>query len=116
MKISYSSEITHSFDGNNFDRYSGCEVRTIFEGSSIEVVLEDDSRKNLFTVVLDDSTSVLKTNRNDTMYLLDSVLKEWKHTLKSYGGPNSTAEILVFQDAITIKTGTLKSLELGEGR
>ncbi|MEO6188341.1 MAG: SGNH/GDSL hydrolase family protein [Ginsengibacter sp.] len=62
--------------------YSGCAIRTVFEGTSIEVILKDDGLKNMFNVILDDSLFVLKTDRKDGRYVLASGLKKGKHKLE----------------------------------
>jgi hypothetical protein len=62
--------------------YSGCMIRTVFEGSSVEMVMKDDSLRNLFTVIIDDNLSVLKTNKKSGRYLLAGNLKKGTHTLE----------------------------------
>ncbi|MBN1926959.1 MAG: hypothetical protein JW798_14095 [Prolixibacteraceae bacterium] len=62
--------------------YSGCAIRTVFEGSSVELILKDDSLRNMYTVVLDDSLFVITANRADSTYLLASGLSEERHNLE----------------------------------
>src|SRR5512133_1034913 len=40
--------------------YSGCLVRTVFKGTSIALVMKDDSLRNWFNVIIDDSLFVIK--------------------------------------------------------
>ena len=61
--------------------YSGCAIRTVFKGTSVEVVMKDDSLRNLFTVIIDDSLFVLTANRADSTYLLADSLQNKQHTL-----------------------------------
>lgn len=62
--------------------YSGCAVRTIFKGTSVDVVLKDDSLRNWFTVIIDDSLFILKSDKKDNIYPLAKNLKKGKHTLQ----------------------------------
>lgn len=62
--------------------YSGCSIKTIFTGTSVELLLKDDSLRNFFTVIIDDSLFVLETNRPDSTYLLAENLSDKKHTLE----------------------------------
>ncbi|MBK8881991.1 MAG: hypothetical protein IPN67_06255 [Bacteroidales bacterium] len=62
--------------------YSGCLIRTVFSGTSVEVILKDDSLRNMFNVIIDDSLSVLTTNKPDGIYLLAANLDNRKHTLE----------------------------------
>jgi lysophospholipase L1-like esterase len=64
--------------------YSGSVIRTVFKGTSIEVILKDDSLRNMFNVLVDDSMFVLTTNKPDGTYLLASNLKNRKHSLEIY--------------------------------
>ena len=32
--------------------YSGCAIRTVFKGTSVELIMKDDSLRNMFTVVI----------------------------------------------------------------
>jgi len=64
--------------------YSGCQIRTVFKGTSVEVILKDDSLRNMFNVIIDDSLFVLTTNKPDGIYLLAKNLEDRKHTLEIY--------------------------------
>jgi lysophospholipase L1-like esterase len=64
--------------------YSGSAIRTVFDGPSVEVMLKDDSLRNMFNVLIDDSMFVLTTNKQDGVYLLADRLNEGKHTLEIY--------------------------------
>jgi hypothetical protein len=75
--------------------YSGCGIRTDFTGTSAELILKDDSLRNFFTIVIDDSVFVLKANEQDSTYSLARNLKDGKHKLEIYRrsewhGGNST--------------------------
>jgi hypothetical protein len=61
--------------------YSGCAIRTRFTGTSVEMLMKDDSMRNLFTIVLDDSVFVRSMNEPDSSYLLASGLKDTIHSL-----------------------------------
>lgn len=86
---------------NNADKakpvfmYSGSAIRTIFEGTSADLILKDDSLRNLFTIIIDDSLFVLTANRTDSVYKLAEGLDNKKHTLEiirrtEWHGGNST--------------------------
>jgi len=64
--------------------YSGSVIRTIFSGTSVEVVLKDDSLRNMFNVLIDDSMFVLTANKPDGTYLLAENLENRKHSLEIY--------------------------------
>jgi hypothetical protein len=64
--------------------YSGSLIRTEFNGTSIEVILKDDSLRNMFNVLVDDSMFVLTTNKPDGNYLLANNLENRRHTLEIY--------------------------------
>jgi hypothetical protein len=61
--------------------YSGCEIRTVFKGTSVELIMADDSLRNWFNVFIDDSSFVIVADRKDSTYLLASDLQKKKHTL-----------------------------------
>jgi hypothetical protein len=61
--------------------YSGCAIRTVFSGTSVELIMKDDSLRNLFTVIIDDSLFVLTANESDSTYLLADSLENKKHRL-----------------------------------
>ena len=64
--------------------YSGSVIRTVFSGTSIEVILKDDSLRNMFNVIIDDSLFVLTANNPDGTYKLAGNLKDRKHSLEIY--------------------------------
>ena len=64
--------------------YSGCAIRTVFEGSSVELFMKDDSLRNMFTVIIDDSLFVLRTNKRQGHYLLADNLGKGKHNLEIF--------------------------------
>ena len=64
--------------------YSGSQIRTVFSGTSVEVILKDDSLRNMFNVTVDDSLFILTANKPDGVYLLAKNLEDRKHTLQIY--------------------------------
>jgi lysophospholipase L1-like esterase len=62
--------------------YSGCDIRTAFTGTSVSVLLQDDSLRNWFTVKLDDSLFIFKSDKKDGVYSLGQNLPNQKHTLE----------------------------------
>jgi lysophospholipase L1-like esterase len=62
--------------------YSGCAIRTHFNGTSVEMVMKDDSMRNMFNVIIDDSLSIITTDKKDSIYLLAANLQDKKHTLE----------------------------------
>jgi lysophospholipase L1-like esterase len=62
--------------------YSGSTIRTVFTGTSAEIVIKDDSLRNMFTVIIDDSLFVLTTDKPEGVYHLAGNLKNTKHTLE----------------------------------
>ena len=64
--------------------YSGSVIRTVFSGTSIEVLLKDDSLRNMFNVIIDDSLFVLTANNPDGTYKLAGNLEDRKHSLEIY--------------------------------
>ncbi len=64
--------------------YSGCMIRTVFKGTSITLVMKDDSLRNWFNVMIDDSLFVLKSDHKDSIYLLASGLENKKHTVEIF--------------------------------
>ena len=81
--------------------YSGSLIRTVFNGTSVEVILKDDSLRNMFTVLIDDSIFVLTTNKPDGIYLLASNLEDRNHLLKFTAGLNGM-EATLFLKALTL--------------
>ncbi len=64
--------------------YSGSEIRTVFNGTSIEVILKDDSLRNMFNVRIDDSLFVLTTDKPAGIYQLANNLDDIKHSVEIY--------------------------------
>jgi len=62
--------------------YSGCDIRTAFTGTSISVLLQDDSLRNWFTVKLDDTLFIFKSDKKEGIYPLAKNLPDKKHTLE----------------------------------
>jgi lysophospholipase L1-like esterase len=62
--------------------YSGCMIKAGFTGTSIAVKFEDDSLRNWFTVKLDDSLFIFKTNSATGIYLMGKNLHNGKHSLE----------------------------------
>ncbi len=80
--IAYLGRFDFSDPAKPVFMYSGCAIRTVFDGSSVELILKDDSLRNMFTVIIDDSLFVLTANRSDSAYLLVSGLPEKHHNLE----------------------------------
>lgn len=75
--------------------YSGCAIKTVFTGTSVELILKDEKLQNYFTVIVDDSLFVLATNRPDSTYMLAKGLQKGSHNLEiirrtEWHGGNST--------------------------
>jgi Carbohydrate esterase 2 N-terminal/GDSL-like Lipase/Acylhydrolase family len=85
--------------------YSGCTIRTVFTGSSVEAVLRDEELKNFFAVIVDGRLSVLATNRPDGAYVLAQGLPSGRHTLEIirrtewHGGNTTFAGLRIDPDA-----------------
>lgn len=62
--------------------YSGSAIKTVFSGTSIELEMKDDSLRNYFTIIIDDSVYTLKTDKTSGIYLLAKNLPNKKHTLQ----------------------------------
>ncbi len=62
--------------------YSGVTIRTIFDGSSVSVILKDDSAKNRFKVTIDSVSHIFHTVKGDSVYLLADGLKSSVHFLE----------------------------------
>jgi hypothetical protein len=82
--IAYSGRFDVSDPAKPVFMYSGCGIRTVFTGTSATLILKDDSLRNMFTVIVDDSLSVLTANRSDSTYVLAGNLPKGKHTLEIY--------------------------------
>jgi hypothetical protein len=48
--ISYSGRFDFSHKSKPVFMYSGCAIRTVFNGTSVALIMKDDSLRNLFTV------------------------------------------------------------------
>jgi lysophospholipase L1-like esterase len=74
------------FDFSNVERptfmYSGSAIKTVFSGTSVEMEMKDDSLRNYFTIIIDDSVFKLKTDKSASIYLLVKDLPNKKHTLQ----------------------------------
>jgi hypothetical protein len=81
--------------------YSGCEIRVTFTGTSVAAVMKDDSLRNMFTVIIDDSLFVLGTNKKDNTYQLADSLQDKRHSLRIirrtewHGGNTSFSGFLI---------------------
>jgi lysophospholipase L1-like esterase len=62
--------------------YSGCAIQIAFSGSSVDVILKDDSLRNWFTVKLDDSLFIFESAKKDGVYALAQHLANQKHILE----------------------------------
>ena len=62
--------------------FSGCDIRASFSGTSIAILLQDDSLRNWFTVKLDDSLFIFKAGRKDGIYSLGESLPDRQHTIE----------------------------------
>ena len=62
--------------------YSGTAIKTSFTGTSVSIKLMDDSLRNWFTVILDDSIFSFEANKKDGVYLLAKNLSNKKHQLE----------------------------------
>jgi hypothetical protein len=80
--IVYIGRFHDNDQGGRVFMYSGCAIRAVFKGTSMELILKDDSLRNMFTVIIDDSLFVLKANRADSTYLLAENLRDTKHNLE----------------------------------
>lgn len=74
------------FDFSNAEQpafmYSGSAIKTVFSGTSVEMEMKDDSLRNYFTIIVDDSVFKLKTDKQNGIYLLAKNLTTKKHTLQ----------------------------------
>ncbi len=73
------------FDFSTPDRpvfmYSGCTIRSIFEGSYISMIIKEQS-SNYFTIIIDGQIKNIKTNSTDSVYQLANNLTPQKHSLE----------------------------------
>lgn len=74
------------FDFSNVEQpafmYSGSAIKTVFSGTSVEMKMQDDSLRNYFTIIIDDSVFKLKTDKPNGIYLLAKNLTDKEHTLQ----------------------------------
>jgi len=81
-------EYVGRFDFSNKEKpvfmYSGTALRIGFTGTSVSVLLQDDSLRNWFTVKLDDSLFIFKADRKDGDYSLGQHLPDKEHTLEIF--------------------------------
>ena len=79
-------EYVGRFDFSNKEKpvfmYSGTALGIGFTGTSVSVLLQDDSLRNWFTVKLDDSLFIFKADKKDGVYLLAQNLPDQKHTVE----------------------------------
>jgi lysophospholipase L1-like esterase len=61
--------------------YSGVSIRSAFEGTSAYMILKDDSAKNRFNIRIDSTDFIIKTNKNDSVYLIADHLKNAVHNI-----------------------------------
>lgn len=80
--IAYIGRFDFTDNKNPVFMYSGCAIRTVFSGTSVDVVLKDDDLKNWFTVILDDSLFIFKSDRKDNLYSIAKNLKDGRHSLE----------------------------------
>ena len=62
--------------------YSGCMISTGFTGTGISIKLQDDSLKNWFTVKLDDSIFIFRSNKKESVYQLAKNLADKNHNIE----------------------------------
>jgi hypothetical protein len=62
--------------------YSGSDIRASFTGTSVSVLLQDDSLRNWFTVKLDDTLFTFKADKKDGIYPLAQNLPDQKHSVE----------------------------------
>ena len=108
--IAYIGRFDFSDKAKPVFMYSGCAIRTVFTGTSVELVLKDDSLRNMFTIIIDDSLFVLTANRPDSMYMLASGLPKTQHTLEiirrtEWHGGNTTFLGLELITAEMVRSG-----------
>lgn len=80
--IRYTGRFDFSNPAEAAFMYSGCTISVGFTGTSVSVQLLDDSLRNWFTVVLDDSIFVLEAKNKNGLYQLAKNLTNKKHHLK----------------------------------
>ncbi|MGC3944727.1 MAG: SGNH/GDSL hydrolase family protein [Chryseolinea sp.] len=94
--------------------YSGCMIRTGFTGTSISIELQDDSLRNWYTVRLDDSVFVFKSDNKEGKYSLANNLRDGKHSIEIsrrtewHGGTSHFSGFVIDQDKKVFKLPKLK--------
>ncbi|MEP7230195.1 MAG: SGNH/GDSL hydrolase family protein [Ginsengibacter sp.] len=81
-KFSYIGRFDFSNPEQPAFMYSGSAIKTVFSGTSVEMAMKDDSLRNYFTIIIDDSVFKLKTDKSTGIYLLAKSLFNKKHTLQ----------------------------------
>lgn len=81
-KFSYIGRFDFSNAKQPTFMYSGSAIKTEFSGTSVEMEMKDDSLRNFFTIIIDDSVFKLKTDKLAGFYLLAKDLPNKKHTLQ----------------------------------
>ncbi|MBN1791565.1 MAG: hypothetical protein JW830_13775 [Bacteroidales bacterium] len=97
--IAYIGRFHENSEGGQVFMYSGCAIRTVFTGTSVDLIMKDDSLRNMFTVIIDDSLLVLTADRADSTYRLAENLPDTKHNLEiirrtEWHGGNTTFLVL----------------------
>jgi len=87
--------------------YSGSAIGLDFTGTSVDLIMKDDSLRNLYTVILDDSLFIFTANHNDNVYRLAENMEDKKHHVEiirrtEWHGGNTT--FLGFRLAQSAKT------------
>ena len=82
-RIDYANPLKPSFC------YSGVSIKTVLIGTAISMTLEDlavgdEQHTNYYTIIIDDSTYVLKAKPGKHIYVLASGLKEGKHSIEIF--------------------------------
>lgn len=77
--------------------YSGSAIMASFTGTALSIKLVDDSLRNWFTVIIDDSVFSFEANRKDGIYQLANNLSNKKHRVEvnrrtEWHGGNTTFE------------------------
>jgi len=97
--------------------YSGCRIRTVFEGTYLELVMDDDSLRNFFTVIIDKNISVLHTVRKDGHYIIADNLSSGIHTFEiirrtEWHGGNTTFSGIILEKGRTIFKPEIKERKI----
>ncbi|MEP7231273.1 MAG: SGNH/GDSL hydrolase family protein [Ginsengibacter sp.] len=81
-KFSYIGRFDFSNATQPTFMYSGSAIKTVFSGTSVEMEMKDDSLRNYFTIIIDDSVFKLKTDKPTGIYMLAKNLPNKKHRLQ----------------------------------